>query len=453
MNLNVLLDSMPHWAVSVLINVAGAHNRLSRYSRAMRQQMAIWEKMERLPREELERIQLAELRKVLLVAFETPYYRKIMQSERISPDKISSLSDLKYFPVLTRADVEKNFHDLIVPGCRKRYLDRRSSGTTGRPLVYRQPRELVYIKIYAMLYQFYTWHEFKLFDKKATLGGRYLGKKPHGTCYQNYFENQLLLGVHSLESSNVSQYASALANYRPRLLQGHPSAINLLAELARDKNIALPRVPLISTTGENLSEEQRVSIGEAFNAKVFGTYGLGEACLAGSECTAFDGYHMHPAFGITELVDTGLTGREIVATSLQNDIMPLIRYKTGDLANDLSHDLCKCGRSWPKLKGLLGRVDDIITSATGQKIIPVTLRTDVAGRFKSLPPYTIIQNIEPGSYTLRVFSEGDAERYGPLVGYLEERFGPSSTVNVDVRPVSEFLSNKGKHKIVERKIG
>src|SRR5439155_212777 len=52
---------------------------------------------------------------------------------------------------------------------------------------------------------------------------------------------------------------------------------------------------------------------------------------------------------------------ELVLTNLGRVGMPLIRYRTGDLAV-ISRDPCTCGRRWARLiGGVLGRVDDMIT--------------------------------------------------------------------------------------------
>jgi phenylacetate-CoA ligase len=55
---------------------------------------------------------------------------------------------------------------------------------------------------------------------------------------------------------------------------------------------------------------------------------------------------------------------EVVLTSLTNYAMPLIRYRIGDMAA-WSERPCSCGRSWPLLKTVSGRVTDTFIRADG----------------------------------------------------------------------------------------
>ena len=52
---------------------------------------------------------------------------------------------------------------------------------------------------------------------------------------------------------------------------------------------------------------------------------------------------------------------QVVVTSLDNYLMPLIRYKIGDLAiksNKMSS--CKCGRNLPIINKIIGRDTDVL---------------------------------------------------------------------------------------------
>ena len=55
---------------------------------------------------------------------------------------------------------------------------------------------------------------------------------------------------------------------------------------------------------------------------------------------------------ITELVQFGCDGRpsEIVVTQLSNHASPLLRYRTGDVAESIAED-CECGRGLDSLVG------------------------------------------------------------------------------------------------------
>jgi phenylacetate-CoA ligase len=58
---------------------------------------------------------------------------------------------------------------------------------------------------------------------------------------------------------------------------------------------------------------------------------------------------------------------EIVITLLTNFAMPLIRYRIGD-TGVWSEQSCTCGRHWPLIKKVTGRVDDTFISEEGARI-------------------------------------------------------------------------------------
>jgi phenylacetate-CoA ligase len=118
------------------------------------------------------------------------------------------------------------------------------------------------------------------------------------------------------------------------------------------------------TTAEPLPDTLRSSVEGLFGATVrqgFGTADCG--CLA-YECPAKGGMHL-AGRAIVEIADPE-TGRplgpgevgEIVVT-LFNKAYPLLRFGTGDLSA-VDHGACACGRKSPKLRGWLGRCDQLV---------------------------------------------------------------------------------------------
>ena len=92
-------------------------------------------------------------------------------------------------------------------------------------------------------------------------------------------------------------------------------------------------------------------------------YGLTETGYGGGvECTAHSGYHMRELDLLVEILDIG-TGRplpflhegEVTITTLTREGMPLIRYRTGDVAHMLPGP-CPCGSPMPRLSAIRGRL-------------------------------------------------------------------------------------------------
>src|SRR4029079_5317764 len=67
-------------------------------------------------------------------------------------------------------------------------------------------------------------------------------------------------------------------------------------------------------------------------------------------------------------VEPGEQG-EILLTGLTNDAMPLLRYAIRDV-RCASTRVCPCGRGFPSMQLLEGRVDDYITLPSGRYFSP-----------------------------------------------------------------------------------
>lgn len=443
-----LIDYLPRFALSVPVNLMGAYQRLSRYPTSMFEWRDRWRALEHLSLDQQASLKLEALRRVLIAARNTPFYGRRMREAGFDPNRLKDFEDIKQLPPLTREELRAHSAEMINPDFEGIVSEKSSGGTTGDPVKYRLPRTLAFSQGYAMLYQFCSWHGIEAMDRRATLAARYLGRGTNGRYAFNFFENQLVLGVHALNEESIDNYVRALRRAKLRWMQGHPSALLLLAELAKSKGLDLPEIPSIALTGESFTETDRDRLTASFGATVFATYGQGEQTLAGGECEYLDGYHLHPAFGHVEIEHTNWGAGEVIATSLLNDVMPLIRYRTGDLAEAIDPSPCECGRTWPRLRGLQGRSDDTLFDARGRPVLPVALRTALGSKFPSLPAYSIVQYVD-GPIACRVFTlEGDQRRFEDVLAYLAGVFG--QPIRLERRVPLERLTNRGKHKLVLR---
>jgi phenylacetate-CoA ligase len=101
------------------------------------------------------------------------------------------------------------------------------------------------------------------------------------------------------------------------------------------------------------------------------------------ECPQESGMHISDDLYI-EICDP-LTGEpmpaggigEVVVTDFGNECYPLVRYGTGDLSA-LDEDECACGRTSYKLKGIMGRADEV-TKIKGMFVHPRQIDEAAAG--------------------------------------------------------------------------
>src|SRR6185503_4307806 len=99
--------------------------------------------------------------------------------------------------------------------------------------------------------------------------------------------------------------------------------------------------------------------------------GSRECCDIACECEQHNGLHVYSPNVFVEIVDElenacppGKTGRLLV-TLLNNPDFPMIRYQIGDMAEAADSDFCSCGLTWPRIKRLQGRADDMLTTEDG----------------------------------------------------------------------------------------
>ncbi|HLE56975.1 MAG TPA: hypothetical protein VJB15_07830, partial [Rhodothermia bacterium] len=85
-------------------------------------------------------------------------------------------------------------------------------------------------------------------------------------------------------------------------------------------------------------------------------------------------YHVHEEYSFPEFVDAANQGsgnggtKAIVATTLHNFAMPLIRYQTNDLASLHDDVPCGCGRTYKTVSKIIGRIEDIVLTPDGRYV-------------------------------------------------------------------------------------
>jgi len=149
-----------------------------------------------------------------------------------------------------------------------------------------------------------------------------------------------------------------LLNQRLFALRGYPSRLCEVATKLYGQS--LPPVIAVICTGECLFDYQRTLLEAIFQAPVIEEYGCQETGISGLTCPEAGRLHLDSDRCLYEIID----GR-LVTTDLFNRIMPLVRYKSGDLIK-LNSQLCDCGR--PGLTGnILGRIEDGVRTLDGIK--------------------------------------------------------------------------------------
>ncbi|MHA1833620.1 MAG: phenylacetate--CoA ligase family protein [Candidatus Baldrarchaeia archaeon] len=319
--------------------------------------------------QQLERIQFKKLKAVLNHAYDyVPFYHRLFKFAKIRPDDIRNFEDMRKIPPTSKQDIQQNFLDMLTRGVDTSKLDSCvTSGSTGIPLkVFRDPS---FTRAgYHSSVNSYILSEcgVRSTDNFVTVWGRDAKSIQWGKKYE-----RLWMGISEIVVPLFppAELVNILRQIKPDVLNTFPSILSTLANY--DISGIRPRIVL--TQGELVTQHCRNLVRKMFGLELFETYGCIEFGNLAFDCNEHCGLHVITNSALIEFVDE--TGEhvsfgeqgEFVVTGFLNYIMPLIRYRIGDMGIP-TDEKCACGRSWPIIKGIQGRIDDYLTLPSGKKI-------------------------------------------------------------------------------------
>ncbi|HYY69237.1 MAG TPA: AMP-binding protein [Terriglobales bacterium] len=145
---------------------------------------------------------------------------------------------------------------------------------------------------------------------------------------------------------------------------GTPSFLYTILKRAAETRSPL-QLEVAWVTAEMLPESLRHELETDYGIRVLQGYGTADLGLLAYECLEKKGMHLHPEV-IVEILDLetqepappGQPG--LVVATIFDETYPLVRFATGDLSMFLEDHSCACGRTAPKLAGILGRIGDAV---------------------------------------------------------------------------------------------
>jgi phenylacetate-CoA ligase len=324
--------------------------------------------IERVPRDELERVQLSRLQRLVARAAErVPLYRERLRAAGVTAASIRSLADLRRLPFTVKDDFRANYpYGLLAVHLDDVVRIHASSGTTGKPTV------VVYTRL-----DLDVWSE--VMARTLMMGG--VGR---GDVVQNAYGYGLFtggLGFHDgaqrvgaavipISGGFTDRQLTALEDFGSTVLCCTPSYALHLAEAVEEAGLLGRGLKLrVGFFGaEPWTEAMRDAIEKRLNIIALNIYGLSEVIGPGVsvECLERRGMHVAEDHFLPEIVDPqtleplppGATG-ELVFTTLTKEALPLLRYRTRDLTT-LDTEPCGCGRTLVRIGRITGRTDDML---------------------------------------------------------------------------------------------
>jgi len=405
-------------------------------------------------KEQIATYQWRRLKALLQHAYDhVPYYTKLFDSLGLKPQEIDSIQAFQKIPFLTKELVRQHVEELKAVDYRQSQFERTlTGGSTGFPLHFFVEKGVWYARHLAYIRALLDRAECRPLDASVLITG---SVKP---MEYRPFSKTLILSSFSLSPENLSHYLKKMKQIHPRYLIGYPSALTLLASYMKDNAIVLDGINAVFCYGETVFERQREFLKEVFRCRIHDQYGHREQCVLAGTCEKSDTYHIFPEYGFVELVDAegepvmteGGRG-EIVATGFHTDIFPFIRYKTGDVGVCTSQP-CTCGRQYPLLASIEGKVQDFVLSKTN-RLIPLNgMHHLIARSTEKVKEYQLYQD-NIGAITVRIvraegFSKEDEQR---ISDGFSKRFGDDIAVSLEyVESIPRTV--RGKHLFLIQKL-
>lgn len=400
------------------------------------------EKIETLPRHQLEQLQLEKLKQSVRFAYENSvYYKRAFDNAGVSPDDIATLSDLAKFPFVDKTTERETqgVGSFLGEMCAVDEKDvvyvSASSGSTGVPTLSPFTKT-----------DFDEWQdvESRLFYQA---GMRNTDRYVHALNFTLFVGGPTVIGAQNLGALCIwagaipsDRLLFILKEFQPTVIWTTPSYAWYLGESAKKagidpaKDLAIKKIIVAGEAGGSI-DATREAIEKLWGAELFDFFGISDifgACAA--MCEAKDGLHLTEDHILVEtvdietgeLLDDGEQG-ELVLTTLRKKARPMIRFRTGDIGY-VNKGICSCGRTHSRIY-IVGRKDDMFI-VSGVNVFPSDVEFVVRGLDGTTGEYLI--NLYEKNYTTRYSieiekssdnSESDESFSNRIIDALKTRLG------------------------------
>lgn len=331
--------------------------------------MVCWDpRIEEMPKEDLQRMQYKLLKSLVyrLYSF-SPFYHDRMKEQKVHPDDIKELADVRKLPFMFKRDLRDGYPDKIFTASQEELVRYHvSSGTTGKPTVVG-----------------YTQNDIDLWTtslaRALTSAGLGRGDVMQVSYGYGLFTGGLGLhygaeriGATVLPTSvgNTERQIELMQDLGTTAIACTPSYLLHMGEVAEKMGVCIKKDTKLRTGilgAEPWTEGMRNRMQEWLGIRAYDIFGTSE--LSGpmfTECAEQNGFHIWSDIALTEIIDPkteeplepGEKG-ELTVTILKKEALPMIRYRIGDITS-MDDSLCACGRTHPRVKRITGRVDDML---------------------------------------------------------------------------------------------
>ena len=378
------------------------------------------------PRSELEALQSYRLSRTVRRVYENVApYRKKMDEAGVKPEDIKSIADLQKLPFTVKQDLRDNYpYGMFASPMKDVVRIHASSGTTGKQTVVG-----------------YTAHDIDMWAECAARALVSVGGTKDDFIHISYGYGLFTggLGLHygaeklgataiPASAGNSMRQLQLFKDFGSSIICMTPSYAISLIELMKENNISKDEFKLKAGVfgAEPWTEEMRKEIEAGLGIKAYDIYGLSElmgpsvSCERECQC----GMHICEDHFIPEIIDpdtlevlpAGQQG-ELVFTCITKEALPLIRYRTRDIAT-LVYDKCECGRTLVRMLKPQGRTDDMLI-IRGVNVFPSQIESALLSVDSKATNYFLEVDRVNNLDTLEVQVEMREDMFGDEIKTLE----------------------------------
>ncbi|WP_430812591.1 MULTISPECIES: hypothetical protein [unclassified Carboxylicivirga] len=374
--------------------------------------------------------------------------------EDVELDSINSIYDFKKRLPLIDKDIVLNNYDKFLNKSSNDYDVSTTAGTSGKPMKIRLPKNR-YIVEYGTLYHHWEKVGYKFHLRGVLRNHKFEGNK---WCFVNPITKEVVFNNFDSSDENYYRIYKTLKRYKIKFLHAYPSAAFSFFSYLKNQGFTLPSLKAVLASSENILDNQRYLIEDIFKVKLMGFYGHSEKLVFAANCPNSNLYHVDQYYGFFELIDQdgndvlepGGVG-EIVGSTYYNEVMPLLRYKTGDFAEYYGSKCPHCDYEGIVLSKILGRWQgDKVYNKDGSWVstTALNLHTEIYDKIDGLQ----YRQVEKGKLEVMIIPNEKFDENDEMA--LKDHFKSvlNNDAEIEVKKVRELIKHKnGKFQLLLRK--
>lgn len=350
------------------------------------------------------------------------FYRQLLVEAGVSATAIQGIGDIEQLPTLSKTTLKQapEWRLYSAGVAMARFWMTSTSGSTGEP--FRFPWDARYaLASYANTLRVWAWAGVRPDAPSVSCAGERLANlTPHAVYVPPADLGHL---------GRIAHHAERIRRSGARIIRGYPQTNFEFARVLRAIGAHDIVFSFAFLMGNMLPDGIRDYFRMEFRTNVYDVYGVQEFGIVAAECEFHAGLHINEESLFIEIVDA--TGRQlapgargrIVVTSFQNEIVPFIRYDTGDIGM-LIADPCHCGRTLRRIV-VEGRNEEMLVRPDGTILSPIQLRHTLDSFARDIRRYRVTQTA-PAELLLEIalMESGSRDRVETAVAAVAAHAGP-----------------------------